>query len=98
MVIGRAGGDTMYGGEGNDRMFGDGTNVGEDHEDGVGNDKMYGGTGNDYMVDVRGNDVLDGGDGNDSLICYWEPDINSPGKKTLLGGSGDDTLHGGTDW
>lgn len=49
-------GDTMIGGEGNDRIFAS-----------LGNDSLYGDGGNDQISANGGNDLIRGDDGNDSL-------------------------------
>ena len=47
---------TIYGGAGNDVLFGSGVN-----------DSIFGGDGNDVLFGLMGDDLLDGGDGNDWL-------------------------------
>ncbi len=64
----------IWGGGGDDRIFGG---------PGGGNDKLYGGDGNDRLYGGRGNDELDGGDGNDHL---W----GNGGTDILEGGPGND--------
>ncbi len=87
------GGETVvYGGNGNDSLFYDGTGgvsiahlyggEGDDQLGGGANgDGLYGENGVDFMQAAAGNDLLDGGEGND----------------TLIGGLGRDTLIGGLD-
>jgi membrane-associated phospholipid phosphatase len=47
---------TIYGGSGNDVLFGSGVN-----------DSLFGGDGNDVLFGLMGDDLLDGGDGDDWL-------------------------------
>jgi Ca2+-binding RTX toxin-like protein len=47
---------TIYGGTGNDVLFGSGVN-----------DSLFGGAGNDVLFGLMGDDLLDGGDDNDWL-------------------------------
>lgn len=96
------GDDVLEGGDGNDRLSGDG-----------GDDLLYGGPGNDLLVGdtqqglellfpmAPGDDYLAGGDGNDELQ-------GNAGHDVLLGGAGEDRLYGddpgvglaeeGNDW
>ncbi len=82
------GDDILEGGEGNDRLSGDG---GDDILDGgLGDDLLVGDTqqGLDLPVPMApGNDYLVGGDGNDELQ-------GNAGHDVLLGGAGDDRLFG----
>lgn len=64
---------------------------------GIFNDRLVGTERNEHIVGGRGNDTLraqggedrvEGGAGNDILYAGWD------GPHTLLGGAGDDTLHG----
>lgn len=48
---------TIYGGDGNDFLFGSGVG-----------DSLYGGAGNDFLFGLLGDDLLDAGDGNDWLF------------------------------
>lgn len=99
------GADLLYGGTGNDLLFGDG-----------GDDELYGGEGNDilygddYELDpfAHGNDYLNGGTGDDELHGHGGADMliggagddilyGNAGADTLIGGAGDDTLDGGED-
>ena len=80
------GDDLISGGEGNDRLVGEG-----------GSDVLLGGAGNDQLVGdqdravldvaVHGDDFLDGGLGNDLLVGFG-------GNDTLYGGEGNDQLNG----
>ncbi|QVK24287.1 type I secretion C-terminal target domain-containing protein [Shewanella dokdonensis] len=57
--------DTLYGGDGNDIIYGQG---GDDIiSGGSGNDILFGGTGNDTIDGGNGNDVIYGGLGDDTL-------------------------------
>ncbi len=89
--------DTLFGGTGNDSLFGSGSDDllyggdGDDSLDGdEGNDRLYGGAGNDEFYAGDGDDILDGGDGNDNLRGY-------DGADQLFGGDGDDRLDGYDD-
>ncbi len=79
------GNDWLYGGTGNDVLFGMG---GNDHlYGGAGNDMLFGGSGDDYLDGGAGNDSLFGGSGND-IIVYDQNDI------LVDGGEGIDFLVG----
>ncbi|NIA72030.1 hypothetical protein HBA54_25850 [Pelagibius litoralis] len=78
------GNDVIYGGAGNDTIFGD-TNATD--IDG-GNDTIFGGDGDDEIFGNSGDDDLDGDDGNDTIF-------GDAGNDTLLGGVGGDSLFGG---
>ncbi|NOX74607.1 MAG: calcium-binding protein [Alphaproteobacteria bacterium] len=81
-----SGKDTVDGGLGNDRIWGD---DGKDRlSGGAGNDKLYGGTGKDQIQGGDGDDLLVGGIGNDSMS-------GDAGADTVAGGDGDDRLAGG---
>jgi Ca2+-binding RTX toxin-like protein len=60
-LYGRAGDDTLLGGDGNDRLYGQ-----------AGDDRLEGGDGNDTLIGGAGADALLGGDGNDRL--YFDAD------------------------
>jgi large repetitive protein len=86
--------NTIYGGEGNDKLYGKG-----------GNDKLYGGDGNDKLYGGKDNDRLYGGDGKDKLYgsdgkdkLYGEDGndklYGQDGNDKLYGGDGDDRLYG----
>ena len=73
-VLGGAGNDTLYGGEGGGASGGIGRvldgGAGNDSLVGGGaNDTLFGGAGNDTINGDTGNDVLDGGDGTDRLVA-----------------------------
>ncbi|MBI3896877.1 MAG: putative Ig domain-containing protein [Gammaproteobacteria bacterium] len=99
-LIGTVGGDTIYGSNQNDVLYGyvalgeDGGDVlygqgGDDIiEGGAGDDVLEGGAGNDLLKGQAGNNVLRGGEGSDILYGGNESDV-------LDGGAGNDTLSGG---
>ncbi len=80
------GGDTLFGGAGNDEIIGfDGT----DHlYGGDQNDDVYGGADDDLLDGGGGHDELYGGSGNDTIY-------GGAGSDTLIGGDGDDALYSG---
>ncbi|MFR9703108.1 type I secretion C-terminal target domain-containing protein, partial [Aeromonas sanarellii] len=87
-------GDTLYGGDGNDILFGQG---GDDFlYGGAGNDILFGGSGNDTLYGESGSDVLSGGSGNDTLYGGTGNDVlgGGLGNDILVGGFGDDILKG----
>ncbi|MFM4834828.1 VCBS domain-containing protein, partial [Aeromonas media] len=87
-------GDTLYGGDGNDILFGQG---GDDFlYGGAGNDILFGGSGNDTLYGESGSDVLSGGSGNDTLYGGTGNDVLSGGlgNDILVGGLGNDILKG----
>lgn len=69
---------TVFGGAGNDQVFGTDLRVGM---------TAFGGAGHDLLVGGSVGDVLDGGDGADRV---W----GGPGDDLLRGGAGGDFLHG----
>ena len=81
------GNDDLYGGLGDDIMYGIG-----------GNDKVYGGAGNDYMTGDDGNDTLDGGAGNDTMYggnnndTFVVTNLNNAAGDKIYGGLMTDTL------
>ncbi|MGE6171439.1 VCBS domain-containing protein, partial [Aeromonas media] len=86
--------DTLYGGDGNDILFGQG---GDDFlYGGAGNDILFGGSGNDTLYGESGNDILSGGSGNDTLYGGTGNDVLSGGlgNDILVGGLGNDILKG----
>ncbi|NJL68123.1 MAG: calcium-binding protein [Oscillatoriales cyanobacterium RU_3_3] len=80
--------DQIYGGYGNDTLFGDSYFGG-----GGGNDTIYGGSGNDELFGGDGNDSANGGAGNDTVYGQLGNDylIGALGNDTLIGGDGNDT-------
>ena len=79
------GADILYGGAGNDWLFGY-----------RGKDMLDGGLGNDFMFGGEDSDILLGGDGDDEL--YGNAGVSSPledGVDYLDGGEGNDKLWGG---
>ena len=77
------GDDWLFGGEGNDVLFGLG---GNDHlYGGSGDDVLFGGSGNDHLYGGSGNDILFGGSGDDYLD-------GGEGRDILFGGSGNDII------
>ena len=82
---GVAGADKIYGGEGDDLIFGDnGTEIANVAN---GNDFIEGGLGNDILDGNGGNDTISGGIGND--IIY-----GGSGDDRIDGGAGNDSLYG----
>ncbi|WP_291302705.1 VWA domain-containing protein, partial [Desulfovibrio sp. MES5] len=91
------GNDWLYGGAGDDVLFGMG---GNDHlyggagDDllfgGSGNDHLYGGAGNDWLFGGSGNDYLDGGEGSDHLYGGSGNDIIVYDKSDILVDGGED--------
>ncbi|PIE45789.1 MAG: hypothetical protein CSA45_01630, partial [Gammaproteobacteria bacterium] len=78
-----AGDDTVTGGDGNDRIYGEG-----------GDDELHGGAGNDLLRGAWGTDSLYGDDGNDELHGGADNDIldGGAGADVLYGETGDDIL------
>ncbi|WP_417843575.1 calcium-binding protein [Thalassospira sp.] len=112
-LFGRMGTDTIYGGDGDDRLNGE-TLYGGDGNDSMGNDAdeyegagdnpdnyLNGGAGDDSVyADGVGHDILIGGDGDDWMEAGGDFDPEITGNATLWGGSGDDWLFshdGGSD-
>lgn len=80
---GTPGQDEMDGGDGNDRLFGQGGN--DDLDGGRGNDLLDGGEGADDLDGELGNDTLVGGAGADTLK-------GGAGDDALIGGTGADVF------
>lgn len=77
----------LYGGTGNDVLYGDGQ---VERATLRGNDLLYGGDGTDTLYGGAGNDKLWGDEGEDTLF-------GGSGRDTLsVGGQGTDTLYGGS--
>ncbi len=101
---------TVNGGDGNDRITGQNSNLGlvrlalngDNGNDTIlgtnGDDSIDGGAGNDAINGQAGNDFLNGGDGSDSVAGALGNDtINGGnGNDFLTGQAGDDSLNGGT--
>lgn len=86
VMFGGAGNDTIYGGAGNDVIDG-----------GLGDDVIYGGDGDDIIDGGLGDDVIYGGDGNDLIFGGEGNDElwGEEGDDALFGGGGDDVIYGG---
>jgi Ca2+-binding RTX toxin-like protein len=83
---GGAGNDRIFGGSGKDQLWGE---AGDDElNGGSGDDRLWGGIGNDVLNGGGFNDRLWGGDGNDILR-------GGAGHDELSGERGDDRLEGG---
>ncbi|MEM9272443.1 MAG: S8 family serine peptidase [Cyanobacteria bacterium P01_F01_bin.143] len=104
IVNGRAGDDTLVGGNGNDTLLGKGGSdliSGGNNNDrlvgGNGNDTLVGGAGPDILFGENNNDRLVGGNGNDTLIGGNGADrlFGENNNDRLVGGNGNDTLVGG---
>ncbi|PSU20298.1 hypothetical protein CTM97_18230, partial [Photobacterium phosphoreum] len=77
----QGGTDNLYGGAGDDVLFGQSKNdllVG-----GEGNDILNGGSGNDILVADQGNDILIGGSGNDTFQLNYLSNINESATVTI---------------
>ena len=100
-------GAEVYGGAGNDGMWGsnaaDTLHGGADMDTitgGFGNDSLYGGLGDDSLNGETGNDWLSGGEGNDTIQAGNDDVLTTEQIETgmaglvdtLLGGAGDDML------
>jgi Ca2+-binding RTX toxin-like protein len=85
--------DTVTGGKGDDRMYGDGGS--DSLSGGDGNDRIYGGTDTDTLFGLKGDDTIDG---NDHLAGGGGSDIlkGDDGDDVLIGGAGVDKLTGGS--
>jgi len=95
--------DTLFGGEGNDKLDGKGANdelyggSGDDQvKGGDGDDLLYGGDGDDTMEGGSDSDMLFGNDGNDVMYGDGKKGGKDAGDDTLDGGTGDDTIYGGS--
>jgi Ca2+-binding RTX toxin-like protein len=91
-LVGGGGGDSTYGGTGDDYVVGS-DGPGSVLDGGPGSDTIYGGSGNDYIVggrmdDATGADLVVGGGGNDTMF-------GGPGDNAMLGGTGSDEFYPG---
>jgi Ca2+-binding RTX toxin-like protein len=88
-IIGTMRGDSLVGGELNDRIEGRG-----------GHDRILGNAGNDILDGGRGRDALLGGEGNDTLIGGLDDDVLTGGEgadRFVFGASGTNLRALGTD-
>jgi Ca2+-binding RTX toxin-like protein len=92
--------DSVYAGEGDDKI--DGQGHGDFIDGGPGADLLIGGGGGDYLEGGDGDDELRGGKRGDLLNGQEGSDVlvGATGGDTLLGEAGDDSLRGGAglDW
>ncbi len=86
---------TIYGGQGNDRIWssiGDDILLGQDGNDEIygydGKDYIIGGDGDDILIGGKGDDIIEGGNGDDQISGNEGDDI-------IEGGAGADNLDGG---
>ncbi|MGH7199271.1 MAG: calcium-binding protein [Planctomycetaceae bacterium] len=98
-AYGGAGNDTLSGGYGLDRLFGEGDNDQLFALNGTSGDVLNGGAGHDYLLGSEAGDRMYGGAGSDTLIGGGGDDIlyGESGLDYLFGQIGNDTLHGGDD-
>jgi Ca2+-binding RTX toxin-like protein len=100
-IYGRAGNDTLIGGDGENRLEGGGGHdslLGSEDNDsmlgGDGDDRLFGGQGQDVLRGGEGNDFIDGGPGNDRLYGEGGNDtiFANRGRNRVYGGDGDDVI------
>ncbi|WP_299041449.1 tandem-95 repeat protein [uncultured Tateyamaria sp.] len=96
--------DTVFGGEGNDLIFGADDDdelyggTGNDTIDGeIDEDFIDGGEGDDSLLGGQGNDTIEGGVGNDFIDGGLQADTlnGGEGNDTILGDNGADLINGG---
>jgi Ca2+-binding RTX toxin-like protein len=104
ILAGRAGADTITGGDRGDLLLGEGGpdvirggNGNDTILAGSGDDAIFGDAGNDKLHGSTGDDQIHGGEGNDSLYGEVGNDAlyGGAGNDKLYGGAGNDWLHGG---
>lgn len=106
-VYAQGGDDTLIGGSGADRLYGEDGN--DSVHAGAGNDTIDGGAGVDYLKGQAGNDSIVGGSGADTLTGDTGADTldggldndsiaGGSGSDSLLGGDGDDNIRGDNMW
>jgi len=104
IAFGQVGNDTLIGGSGADRLFGntqDDIIMGNGGDDflvaGIGNDQVHGGDGNDRILGIHDINTLNGDAGNDTIFGGLDDDtiLGGAGDDTLVGNSGNDTIFGG---
>lgn len=99
------GGDTLYGGGGDDKLSGASTQYGEDDNDWLsGGSIMHGGDGHDRIDASSGATIANGGIGNDTIIATGASGLSvdggddadyikvDGGSFSVLGGSGNDII------
>jgi len=91
VFLGGDGFDQMYGGAGNDHIWGQSPDGGSDE-----GDYLAGGGGSDYIQGNAGDDYIDGGDGPDRLYGGQDDDAIYAGfgNDTVNGNRGDDYIQG----
>ena len=83
------GDDKIYGGDGDDFIYGD--ILDGDNPNFFGDDKLSGGAGDDYMIGGHGDDIMFGGADEDFMF-------GDAGEDIIYGGDGNDDIGGGTGW